>query len=305
MVIKQKKVINLSKLKTIKPGTKIRVAATYLDNKLNRLHILGFSKNLEIGERVLPSVIGPATRKNAEGYYIIHKDRKKEKHSRMIEWTYNQWAGRGETTEVTDSTSIEYERYPRTIIPPVSIEFVIVEKDCSKIVVSPVFELNEANKNRILMAINVLLEAFGECEILNINNNPIFMPQVTRLNWEILPEGKYPWKIQKNRLEPFFEKAKGTNRQVIEKRQEQINKYNPDFTAVGTGGFGGYVIHGFIDKDLYVLESIQVNNATYVLRGDWESISQLSKAEILNNKLHEARIIHNKQWYFEVAKLLA
>jgi hypothetical protein len=51
------------------------------------------------------------------------------------------------------------------------------------------------------------------------------------------------------------------------------------------------------------LESVKVNNATYVLRNDWESISQLTKAEILNNDLHETRIVHNKNWYSNLAEL--
>ena len=253
----------------------------------------------------MPSVIGAVTRRNAEGSFIVHTDRNKEKHSRMIEWTYKQFAGRGETKVVTDSTSRDYERYPRTFVPPQSVEIMIAEKDSSKIVTSYEFNFISENEEIIIHTINVFLEIFGECEILDADKNPIIAPEARRLNWEILPKGKCPWNTQKQRLEPFFKKAKGTNRQVVEKRLETVNKYEPDFTAIGSAGFGGYIVHGFVDKNLYVLESIQVNNATYILKNDWESISQLSKSEILNNDLHEARAIHNKQWYQSIAKLLA
>ena len=85
----------------------------------------------------------------------------------------------------------------------------------------------------------------------------------------------------------------------------EINKYNPDFTAIGFGGFSGYMVIGFEMKKLFVLESTQINNATYVLNRDWEYISKLSKAGVLNNKLHFARVIHNNQWYESITNLLS
>lgn len=305
MKIQQKRIRNLSLIKKVEGGKKIRVAVTNLEEKKNMLRKLGFSDELDIGETVLPGDVGPVSRKNANGDYIIHKDRPKEKHSRMIEWTYKQWSGKGETKEVTDSTEIEYERYQRTFIPPKGIEFTIIQKDDEKVLVSPEFKVCNEEDEGLILTINILLEAFGECEVVDTNYNPILLPKAIRLNWEVLPKGKYPWKTQKERLELFLNKANGNNRAVIEKRIEEINKYKPDFTAIGNGGFSGYVIIGFEDKNIYVLESVQVNNATYIVKNDWANISRQTKSEIVNNNLHEARIIHNKNWYKEIEKLLA
>ena len=55
-------------------------------------------------------------------------------------------------------------------------------------------------------------------------------------------------------------------------------------------------VFGFTSKNLYILESALPNNATYVLQNNWETISQLSKAEILSQDLHSARIIHSENW---------
>lgn len=304
MRIEQKRVINLSKLNVIQEGKKIRISVNKLEDKKTMLKKLGFSDELNIGETVLPSVIGPASRKNANGYYIIHRDKPKEKHSRMIEWTYKQWSGRGDTIEVTDSTAVEYERYPRTFILPEGIEFTIAMKNDDKLLISPEFEIGYDNE-KVKMAINVMLEAFGSCEILDSDNNPILASKTIRLNWDILPKGEYPWEVQVERLKPFLNKSKGKNKAVIERRLEQINKYNPDFTAIGNAGFGGYIIHGFVSRNIYVLESIEVNNATYILNSDWKTISMLTKSEILNNNFHKARVIHNKYWYKEIVKILA
>ena len=307
MRIEQRRIRNLSKLSVIKDGMKIRVVITKIEEKKSIMKKLGFSESLNVGETILPNEVGPVTRRNSRGYYIIHRDSPKEKHSRMIEWTYKQWSGRDDTVEVTDSKEIEYERYTRTFILPKGIEFTISEKDNEKILISPEFEFSndEEEQRCLILAINILLESFGHCEIVDLENTPIFTPKVRRLNWEVLPKGKYPWHTQKNRIEPFFSKAKGKNRAVIEKRLEKINEYKPDFTSVGSAGFGCYLIHGFENKDLFILESIEVNNATYILKSNWENISMLTKAEILNNNLHEARIIHNKSWYDEIDNLLA
>lgn len=297
MIIKQKRIRNLSKLKVLETGSRFRVGVVDVEKRIKEMKKIGFTNELKIGETILPDIIGPATRRNAEGDYILLRDKPKEQHSRMIEWTYKQWAGRGETREVTESTSISYERFQRQFIHPTGIEFTIVSNGKSKNLVSPVFVMDETKRNEIISAVNVILEIFGECEIFDSTNNPILPPKVIRLNWELLPKGKFPWEKQKERLEPYFKRAIGTNRAVIEKRIETINEYSPDFTAIGTGGFGGYIVHGFEDLNMYILESVKVNNATYVLRNDWESISQLTKAEILNNDLHETRIVHNKNWY--------
>ena len=85
---------------------------------------------------------------------------------------------------------------------------------------------------------------------------------------------------------------------------EYINSFHPDFRAYGMSGFRGYVIFGFKKRNIYVLESVYTNNATYVFGQDWKMLSKLSKAEILNGKLQEARLIHNDNWKHDINELL-
>jgi hypothetical protein len=73
----------------------------------------------------------------------------------------------------------------------------------------------------------------------------------------------------------------------------------------GQAGFEGYLIFGFTEKDLFVLESLVYGNATYVLGSNWESLAGLTKKEILAADLHVARIIHRQGWDSEIARLLA
>ena len=50
--------------------------------------------------------------------------------------------------------------------------------------------------------------------------------------------------------------------------------------------------------------SVYTNNATYLFGRDWEMLSKLSKAEILDGKLQEARLIHNDNWKHHINELL-
>lgn len=44
-------------------------------------------------------------KRNAEPFYIKDKTKPKEQYSQILWWTRHEWAGRGETREVTDFVS--------------------------------------------------------------------------------------------------------------------------------------------------------------------------------------------------------
>ena len=301
MIISQKRINGVSKFKNINKGQKVRVVLRKPEDKI--LERIGFGKEKSFGDTILPNVIGPASRLNAEGKFITHKDKEKEDYTVMREWTYQQFCGRGETREVTDSVCDTRKRYQRTLMPPKAVELTIEEFEGDVVLVAPELTFGSDNE-AIIITVNVFLEYFGFCEVLIDGMKSAIKGEIKRLNWDILPKGDYPWDVQKQRIEPFLKKAKGNNRKVIDKRQETINSYQPDFTAIGSGGFSGYLIHGFTNKSLYVLESVQVNNATYILSKDWKEISKLTKAEIIRDNLHEHRVIHNKDWYMAMSKYL-
>ena len=73
-------------------------------------------------------------------------------------------------------------------------------------------------------------------------------------------------------------------------------EYEPNFIAIGENSFNGYVVYGYTKKDLYVFESNQPGNATYVFRGEWENASMLTKRDIIQGELCYKRFIHSKDW---------
>lgn len=287
-------------------GTKIILGLAINGEIKNVLLEIGFTEFLSEGETVLPaSNFGPICRFNSEGKFVIHKDQPMETAYRQIEWTWEQWAGYHNTETQTKIVDVPYKRYPRTLVPPPSIELSIIQnKDGNKYVVASEQELNFKNPDSLIHTINIFLEIFGYCEILSENLEGYAIKNLRRLNWEVLPPGKWPWKKIEKEVSPIVQKTTQQNQIVIKYRLKIITSYIPGFVAIGHAGFYGYLIFGFPKKNLYALESIYTGNATYIFEEEWEDLSKLTKAEILQGKLQKDRIIHREKWERHINNLL-
>lgn len=281
----------------IESEKKFYIGIKVSETELSKLVRTGFSKLVNIGEQVLPTVIGKVTDFNANGSFEKLTDLPKETIYRDVETT--DWHG------YRHYVSVPYQRYQRKPIPAPNIELTIVENNGEKIIVSP--SINNSKKNEFLIKhkINLFLETFGECEILKEDLSPSFK-NIKKLNWNVLPEGKYPWSELKDKVTEIVEKYNYSKegKKRIENRISLINKYSPDFIAIGNAGFHGYMVFGFPKKGIYLLESVHLGNATYIFGDDWEKLSKLSKKEILDENLHKDRIVHRKLWHFNIMKIL-
>jgi hypothetical protein len=267
---------------------------------------LGFQPNSTIGDSILPSdQIGPICEFNARGKYIIHKDLPMETASRQAEWNWRQWKGRDQTEPNSKFVDIPYKRYPRTLIEPPSIEITINKTVSGRTVItSPLIKLTLENKTTIIHIINLILEIFGSCEVFTESLEDIARPPLRRLNWRILPPGKYPWERIIGIIEPILRIVKKGKRKVVEYKLETVSSYGPDSIAYGEGGFRGYMVFGFTDRNLFLLESMYYGNATYIFEDNWENLSKLTKAEIINGKLQKDRLIHIEGWKDQIHNLL-
>jgi len=306
MTISKKRIRSIDNNFPSKLINTIIVPTVILDEKHDkeRLKKIGFTEKLELGETLLPAKIGPVTRFNSEGKEVIDKTKGKETRYREIEWCWNQWAGRGETERVCDNRLVRYERWHRDFIEPPSIEITISKKEAGKIyITTPKIFLSDENHTKVINQINLLLEIFGSCHILSQNLIPAIVPTV-KLNWQILPPGRRPWAEQKKLLKPLLDLIKDSRQKpVVDQRLESVNSLGPDFTATGTLGFRGYVVFGFPKKNVYILESALYGNAIYVFNQNWENLTKMTKAEIINGSLQIERITHNGERANWVAKL--
>ena len=108
----------------------------------------------------------------------------------------------------------------------------------------------------------------------------------------------------KKELNEYLDRLPESRKNTVQTRHKQISDHEPDFLAVGFDSFNGYVVYGFEKKNLYIFESHETNNATYVFNRDWEELSQLTKRDIIKGELCYKRIIHSPNWEDDIEKLL-
>jgi hypothetical protein len=307
MIITGKRKRTLDKrLRSFADGTIITPGVCIDQNAEKKLPQLGFPKDLKPGDTVLPpDSFGPVTQYNAEGKIIVHRDKLMETAYRQVDWHWKQWAGYMQTEEHSRIVDVPYQRYPRTLVPPPCVELTIRRnKNGMLFLVAPAVRLNKKKPDSLIHEINIFLEIFGYCQIFTKELSTLMPTKVVRLNWRILPPGQWPWEKVRKEVDPIIKRTTEQNQVVISHRLQMITAYAPEFVAIGTSGFTGYLIFGFPKRNIYILESVFTGNATYVFEEKWKELSKLTKAEIIAGKLQKDRIIHREGWDGRIIVLL-
>jgi len=302
MLIKQTRINSLRHFSSLEKGSTFRLVVNNVERFPEKFIEFGFEFNSKAGTKILPAVVNRYALRNAEQYTTINRSLPKEDYYQTVYWTRTEWAGRGETREVTEFRDIKRQRYHRDFHLPFSVEFILCEENGAKLICSDEMILSNENEDKIINTVNMLLQLFGECEIKS--DQLASNSKIMYLSWDILPAGRYPWSKVKADIETIIVSRNTTQQHMMLRSCESINNLGPDFVAYGRAGFKGYAVFGFTQKNLYILESAIPNNATYIFENDWEELSKLSKAEILNFKLHKARIVHNANWEKEFDKIV-
>ncbi|MBU1151812.1 hypothetical protein KJ632_03215 [Patescibacteria group bacterium] len=294
--ISQTRIRSLKKYLPFIQGKEIVISISTNSNA-SKMKLVGFSSSPQEGETILPVPVGMVSGFNAEGKEKVRKDLPMEKYYRQVDWTRQQWDGYNQTKEVTDVIDRPYDRYPRDFIEPPSIELKFAQGK----VVSPLLAYPK-DEEVIIHTINLFLEIFGECEILNSNLEEIIKTPKNILNWEILKPGEYPW--DRKEFNSALGRLSKQQLGVFKDRFTTMRSHSPDEEYVGRNGFSGYVIFCFKKKNLHICESPWHGNAIYVFQDDWRELSKKTKAEILRGGLQKERIIHYHDWKDRIDELL-
>jgi hypothetical protein len=302
-MIRKAKIRSLKPYQRLLPQT-VDLYVGMVDPSAAKLKRIGFSSQLADGETILPGRIGRISRYNAEGKNIINKGQPLEIVTHTREWTHKEWHGPNQV-EVTSYVDFHYKRRPRTFVVPPALELTLyTDTKGRRIVTTSKMAEWRQDQSGLLHAINLMLELFGECQFYDGQREQVIDAPMHRLNWKLLPKGEMPYPKLREHLEPALNRVKKSDKSFVEHRLERINSYKPEFAAVGLGGFTGYIVFAFPEKQIYLLESMIYGNATYVLGTDWEHVSKMTKAEILQNELHKERIVHLSNWFAKIRKLL-
>lgn len=297
-MINKKRIRNVSNyLYAIKDGEDFFVVKEAGDVSLKKMKRIGFSDGLINGAQVLPSIVGPVTRFNAKGGFYKFKNLPMETVYRSV--CVKDWHGNDHYVDVP------YKRYPRENIMPPSVELKIVDIKGAYYFISPKMRKSVAEEQNNKHIINLFLELFGSCEIFNQSyESAISTIPTKRVNWHILPEGEYPWnrmlQLAGNLLSKRVGKSKMQKHNIT-----TIARYKPKEIIYGIGGFRGYLVFVFPEKNLFVMENVIYGNATYVFDDNWERFSQLTKAEIIKNNFQKYRFEHHKGWEDKIKEILS
>lgn len=306
MIIRKKHIRNVSTyIAGIALGSEFRPIVELTDQHKKTLARIGFADPPRHSDTILPNIAGPISRYNANGKWEVHRDQPKEqRYVRTVRWRWKQWAGRGNFEEHEDFRDIYRDCYPRTQRPSPGIELTYVEQDGNTYVIAPALRNLPSNHEQIGHSINLLLEFFGECELVKTDLSRFANIKVNRLNWKLLPPGEYPWQRLRSHLKVVLKRSSENTQAVIFDRQETIMSFEPNEQFIGSAGFSDYIAYVFKARGVVVLESIRKGNAIYVFGLDWERFSKLSKSDIINADLHLARLVHSKGWKERLARLM-
>jgi hypothetical protein len=287
-------------LSHIAEGEKVYIGLPITEDVSAKLKEIGF-ESLNPGELLVPSPkLGTVSKFNANGKDVPQRDKPMETAYRQQYWEWEDWGGNHHSRTV----DIPFKRYPRKWIPSPWIELMIMQSGEKKFILAgPAIIKGETDETGIVHRINLMLEIFKRVEILQENLERYEIPKVVKLNWDILPVGNIPWEKFQNHLAPVMEKMSKGKKNIISERLEIVSQYKPDFHAIGTNGYRGYIIFGFKNLNLYIFESAEYGNATYVFEGDWKQLSQMTKAEIVDGNLHKHRFVHLEGWGKKIEEL--
>lgn len=261
-----------------------------------QLKVVGFPLVEYTGIKLIPKAIGPVTQFNAEGRDELLKNLPKETyyHDACIK----DWHGYYHYVDMPG------KRYKRNHIEGPCQEISLITIGDKNYAISDLLPNTPDGKDLIKHVVNLFLEVFGVCTILDKNKCPeVSAVPLKRANWQILPEGEIVWE-NVNQLAGNIQDSSELVGQLQKHRFTTIIKYKPDAVYYGNGGFHGYLVFVFKKKGLVLMENMIYGNATYVFRDNWEEFSKLSKAEIIQNNLQEKRLVHRGSWPMQIGNLL-
>ena len=92
----------------------------------------------------------------------------------------------------------------------------------------------------------------------------------------------------------------------FERLYQIIDTFNPVQCFVGKNEFDGYLVFLLKQTNKVICDNPVLGNAIYILDGDWKTLSQQSKSELLDLHRHNVRrIIHVGDWISRIRKAIS
>lgn len=251
---------------------------------------------------VPPRENGLWARRNLDGWEIVRRDLPKISRSYSFESpNFGDWS-RG-------SHTIDWSReiYQRDVISPRNAAISVFHEGAAPNEDSEIlrFELDDIFdkadpdfQRQILLGINLLQESTGCTGIFAIDATPEEILSHRFVNWVIFPPGT----TDETYIRAFhrFPRISEETQRLILARRTFLENLNPRELVFGQS-FGENSYFGAIFRDdLVVFENIALGNAIYIMFDDWQSLSRLSRTELLKNYNNYKRIYHTGDWQYRL-----
>ena len=256
------------------------------------------------GREVLPSAKGSTTRANQHGRKV--RVQPEQKTTRTVHISYIR----------RDGAHISYLRdfdvYVTELASQYDMKFVFkTNEHGQQVVVTPQLHFSDEYTTNLMNthAINLFLEVFGEYEVFDKDLNPA-IPFNKRYNDDFLKRGKIE-KGDTDRIQEIMAVADDylrnpTESKAFARRLFTFIEHRPDLRGRGPLGFHGYIVFGFQNRGIIVLESMYKGHATYVFdEQDYESVITKTKQEVYKQHLYKERFVHLDNWEFIVRTYMA
>jgi len=256
---------------------------------------------------------GKFSRINAEGIELVLKDEPKVAKTFSFEApNYGDWTNGSHTVEwdravyqrewfapkeLTLQTEIlgEEMKAEKTYIVRFGINEVLNRK-------SSRFMKSQHLKNDLFFNLNLLQENVGAANVFSSDATRGDYLKTVFVTWEILPPGEREETIAK--ILGGFKSPSPEIRKKIEARYALLTKLKPEAFISGTSGFSRYFGAKFSDS-LVVFENLEYGNAIYAMFEDWETLSKLSRIELLKGtRTGFERIVHATGWEKRLIELV-
>lgn len=254
----------------------------------------GLPKDFVNDATFTPKAKKTASKNNVNGKFVRKQPEEKVTNTKHIEYT------------TKDGTHVSYYRdfhiYAKVLLHKYNMQFTFrTNIHGQKIVVSstPLVYINDIENNmKNTHVINLLCEIFNDFEIFTSKLEPAIHFN-KRFDMELLPKGTL------NEAENFDEVVRISSHYVkdnqeqkaFQKRLHILKEYEPDIRGKGPNNFFGYIVFGFSDLDLIILETMYSKNATYIFNlSDYETNIIRDKQSVNREKLMIGKFYHDAKW---------
>lgn len=249
-----------------------------------------------------PRSCGVRARRNLDGWQERRKDLAKEPRE-LSNWAPN-WHGSGHhlVSRTIEAWPVEHHSARMLTISMAVLESPTREQIPVRYRVDqPLHRDGSGFSKDLAFNLRLLREVVGDAHVYDADLTYDDFASIQRVDWELLPRGSGEQVLK--RL------ASGRNpddarMQVAAERIRVLDSLNHDGFIVGAGRFARYFGAKFGAR-LVALENLEYGNALYVFEEDWETLTQLSRNELIKRRdpsVH--RIPHVRGWQSVIRQLL-